>query len=350
MKSYTNLAELPDNALPIFEKISNLFNMEKAEAESSFPSYFIYYHRGFFSSEWNLERHVHYFYDIFQVTEAKGARVLDIGCGFGLLSIFLGTFGAAEVNGIDLDTEKVSGCKSLLKFVDMEDGHVKVELGDALNIGYLNETFDVIIANDVLSHVRELEKFLEELTRLLVPGGRLYVYDDNNKLFLPNLLERRRIWQKCESGPLDNLTMRGTDEKLSYAEMREKMILDLEPDCNPSQLEYLVRQTAGMYGKEIKSALSEFKETGKITNRKRFKYRNPITGEFPERSLNPYTISKSLRRKGFSCLALPTFFFGKLTGFKGNIKKAVWLIFKIIPSLSFIMAPSFRILFLKTKT
>jgi hypothetical protein len=105
-----------------------------------------------------------------------------------------------------------------------------------------------------------------------------------------------------------------------------------------------------MYGKEIKSALSEFKETGKITNRKRFKYRNPITGEFPERSLNPYTISKSLRRKGFSCLALPTFFFGKLTGFKGNIKKAVWLIFKIIPSLSFIMAPSFRILFLKTKT
>ena len=66
------------------------------------------------------------------------------------MSVFFGTFGAVEVTGIDLDTEKVSGFKSLLKYVDLEDGLVKVELGDALNIGFSDETFDVIIANDVL--------------------------------------------------------------------------------------------------------------------------------------------------------------------------------------------------------
>ena len=82
------------------------------------------------------------------------------------MSIFFGTIGAAEVTGIDLDTEKVTGFKSLLKFVDMKEGHVKVELSDALNIGYPDETFEVIIANDLLSHTRELEKFLDEVTRL----------------------------------------------------------------------------------------------------------------------------------------------------------------------------------------
>lgn len=350
MKFYINIAELSGNALPTFKKISDLFNMEKTEIESLFSPYFIHYHRGYISGEWDFERYICYIYNIFEITKAQEQQILDIGCGFGLMSIFLGSFGAAKVIGVDSNQEKIAGFESLLKMVSIEDGIVKAELGDACNLAYLEDRFDVIIANDVLSHVRDLGIFQEEVTRVLRPGGRLYVYDDNNKLFLPNLLERRRIWQKCESGPSDNLTMRGTDEGLSYAEMREKMILDLEPDCNPSQLKYLVKQTAGMYGKEIKSAVFQFKETGKITNRKRFKYRNPRTGEFPERPLNPYTILKSLRCKGFSCWALPTFFFGKLTGFKGNIKKALWLIFKIIPSLSFIMAPSFRILFLKNKT
>jgi SAM-dependent methyltransferase len=349
MRFYKNHIELPHEAVLLFNKISNLFNLEKAEAESLFPAYFIYYHRGYFSGEWNFERHVHYFYDIFQVTEAQEARVLDVGCGFGLLSIFFETFGAAEVTGIDLDTEKICGFKSLLKFVNMEDGHVKLELGDALNTGFSDRTFDVIIVNDVLSHVSELEKFLEEISRLLVPGGRLYLYDDNNKLFLPNMFEHRRLWKRCEKGPLDILTLRGTDEHLPYAEIRKKMILNLEPYCSPSNLEYVVKKTAGMYGKELESAVAEFRMTGKIKKHKGFKYRNPKTGEFPERPLNPYMISKALRNRGFSSRALPTFFFVKSIGLKGSIKKVLSLIFRMIPSLSFIIAPSFRILSMKTK-
>jgi 2-polyprenyl-3-methyl-5-hydroxy-6-metoxy-1,4-benzoquinol methylase len=349
MRFYKNHIELPHEAVLLFNKISNLFNLEKAEAESLFPAYFIYYHRGYFSGEWNFEQHAHYFYDIFQVTEAQEARVLDVGCGFGLMSIFFETFGAAEVTGIDLDTEKICGFKSLLKFVNMEDGHVKIELGDALNIGFSGRTFDVIIVNDVLSHVRELEKFLEEISRLLVPGGRLYLYDDNNKLFLPNMFEHRRLWKRCEKGPLDISTLRGTDEHLPYAEIRKKMILNLEPYCSPSNLEYLAKKTAGIYGKELESAVAEFRMTGKIKKHKGFKYRNPKTGEFPERPLNPYMISKALRNMGFSSRALPTFFFVESTGLKGSIKKVLSLIFRMNPSLSFIIAPSFRILSIKTK-
>ena len=182
-----------------------------------------------------------------------------------------------------------------------------------------------------------------------MPGGRLSLYDDNKKLLLLNLFEHRRLWKRCEKGPLDNATIRGTAERLPYGEMRKKIILNLKPTCNPSKLQYLVKKTAGMYGKELESAVSEFNKTGKIENRKSFKYRNPKTGEFPERPLNPYIIIKALRSRGFACRALPTFFFVRSTGLKGSIKSGLSLIFRIIPSLSFISAPSFRILSLRTR-
>ncbi|MBW2003224.1 MAG: class I SAM-dependent methyltransferase [Deltaproteobacteria bacterium] len=340
---------LPVISESIFKKISNLFDMEKNKAESLFSPYFFHYHRGFFSGEWNLQRYLAYFYDVFTKTKAKKARVLDIGCGFGLMSIFFQNFGAAEVIGVDVNDEKITGFKTLLEILGLENGSIKAEFGDTLNIGYSDEEFDVIIANDVLSHVRDLGVFLEEVRRLLRPDGRLYIYDDNNKLFVLNFFERRKFWERCEKGPINDITFRGTDEKLSFSDMRKEMILELEPNCDPSQLKYLVRNTAGMYGDEIKSAVFKFKQTGKIRNQKRFKYRNPKTGEFPERPLSPYVISKALRSKGFFCWALPTFFFVKPIGLKGIIKKGLGLIFRVIPSASFIMAPSFRILCQKSR-
>ncbi|MGD8706111.1 MAG: hypothetical protein PVI84_11395, partial [Syntrophobacterales bacterium] len=54
-----------------YKKISNLFNSENSEVELSFSPYFIHYHRGFFSGEWDFETHVHYYYDIFLATKAQ---------------------------------------------------------------------------------------------------------------------------------------------------------------------------------------------------------------------------------------------------------------------------------------
>jgi len=330
----------------IFEKFDQLF---RTEVEILLPPYFSHYFRGFFSGERSFERYVDYFYDVFKVTKAEKARVLDIGCGFGLMSIFLGSFGAAEVFGVDLDAEKIAGFKSLLKYVDIEDGSIRAEIGDALDFGYPPNSFDVIVVNDVLSHIRSLDIFLDEVPPLLKPEGRLYIYDDNNNLFLPNFFRYRKFWEICEKGPVSDITYRGTDEQLPFADMRREMILKLEPNFSSSQLKYLVDKTAGMYGKEIDAAVYEYKEAGKVRSRKGFKFRNPRTGEFPERPLNPFRISEILRDQGFSCSALPTFFFGNLTGFKGNIKRSLQQIFWLIPSLSFIMAPSFRILCLKRK-
>jgi len=263
------------------------------------------------------------------------------------MAVFFAVFGAAEVFGVDANEEKINGFRSLLEWAGLKNSSIRAELGDALSLNYPDEEFEVIIANDVLSHVRDLDGFLREARRLLKPKGRFYIYDNNNKLFLPNIFRYRKLWNKLEKGPSDTITFRGTDEQLSFTDMRKRMILELEPECDPAHLEYLVKKTAGMYGEEIQSAVLEFRQRGKIKNQKSFKYRNPKTGEFPEKPINPFMVSKFLKKRGFKCQALPTFFSVKPSGFKGIMKKGLGFIFNLIPTLSFVMAPSFRILCLK---
>lgn len=340
---------IPASSELVFQKINHLFRMEKDKAEALFSPYFVHYHRGFFSETTDFRRQVEYFYNVFRIAKAEKARVLDIGSGFGLMSIFFAVFGSAEVFGVDANEEKIAGFRSLIKWAGLKNSPIRAEFGDALSLNYPDEEFEVIIANDVLSHVRDLDGFLKEAGRLLKPMGRFYVYDNNNKLFLPNIFRYRKLWNKLEKGPTDTIAFRGTDEQLSFEEMRKRMILELEPECDPVHLEYLVKKTAGMYGEEIQSSVLEFGQRGKIKNQKSFKYRNPKTGEFPEKPINPFLVSKALRSKGFFCQALPTFFSVKPSGFKGIMKKELGLIFKLIPTLSFVMAPSFRILGLKRK-
>jgi ubiquinone/menaquinone biosynthesis C-methylase UbiE len=340
---------IPAKSEVLFKKISHLFELDRNKVESLFSPYFVHYHRGYFSGDWDIQRQVEYFYDVFKRTKADKARVLDIGCGFGLMSVFFADFGAAEIVSIDANTEKIRGFNSLLKWLGMENGSVRVELGDALSLGFPDEEFEVIIANDVLSHVRDLDGFLEEARRLLKPKGRFYIYDNINKLFFPNFFKFRKFWKKVEKGPLDDIAFRGTDERLSFAELRRRMILEIEPDCDALKLKYLVRKTAGMYGEEIKSSVYKFRQKGKIKNPRPFKYRNPKTGEYPERPINALMISKALRRKGFLCRVLPVFYFIKSTGIKGSMKKGLGLISRKIPSVSLVMTPSFRLLCFKRK-
>ncbi len=142
-----------------------------------------------------------YSYDIFLLTQSKGKRIIDIGCGFGVISLLLGAYGAAEVVGYDSNTEKIEGFDKLLRKVPPPAPNVRAELGDAMKVSHPDESFDVVIANDVISHVRNLNAFLQEVRRLLKPNGQFYIYDDNNALFFPSRSGRRRLWKQCEEGP-----------------------------------------------------------------------------------------------------------------------------------------------------
>jgi SAM-dependent methyltransferase len=97
------------------------------------------------------------------LSDRTSSRVLDLGCSDGALSAELRVRGH-EVTGVDVE-EHASVRDRVDVFVpaDLEDGFPDAVGGD----------FDVIVAADVLEHVREPEKLLADAVDRLAPGGSI---------------------------------------------------------------------------------------------------------------------------------------------------------------------------------
>jgi SAM-dependent methyltransferase len=104
-----------------------------------------------------------------------GARVLDIGCGYGSLVSYLTTQGF-DAQGVDFDPESVTTANRLFP-------RAKVSLENAESLdGFASKSFDSIVLKDTLHHLvceGDFGKAATTFRRLLVPGGRLVILDPN---------------------------------------------------------------------------------------------------------------------------------------------------------------------------
>ncbi|MCF8123015.1 MAG: 50S ribosomal protein L11 methyltransferase [Desulfarculaceae bacterium] len=96
------------------------------------------------------------------------ARVLDVGCGSGILSLAALLFGARQVVGIDIDPEAVIATRANAERNGMTQG-VSVGITPLEEIG---ETFPLVLANLI---ARELTELAEPLAGHLSPGGELVI-------------------------------------------------------------------------------------------------------------------------------------------------------------------------------
>ena len=107
----------------------------------------------------------------------RGARVLDVGCGGGLLSEAMAVAGA-EVLGLDLSPELIDIAK-LHRLESKQNGATldldyRVQAVEALADAEPGR-FDAITCMEMLEHVPEPGSILEACARLLKPGGHLFV-------------------------------------------------------------------------------------------------------------------------------------------------------------------------------
>lgn len=108
-----------------------------------------------------------------QLGTPSGLRVLDAGCGGGLVAAGLAEAGA-DVVGLDASIQSlaVAGRAVPKRFAPVAGALERLPLAAA--------SFDAVVAADVLEHVGDLPAVAGELARLLVPGG-LLLFDTINR-------------------------------------------------------------------------------------------------------------------------------------------------------------------------
>ncbi len=131
-------------------------------------------------------------------TNRKKTKILDAGCGTGLLATKLARFG--DVVGIDKNQDAVKFTKSR---------GIKVKAGSISDIPFPTNYFDLVVCIDVLNHqwVEDDETALAEFFRVLKPGGVLILRVSANPylrlkhdryVFIKFRYRKKALWEKIE--------------------------------------------------------------------------------------------------------------------------------------------------------
>jgi 2-polyprenyl-3-methyl-5-hydroxy-6-metoxy-1,4-benzoquinol methylase len=111
----------------------------------------------------------------------REGRVLDLGCGFGLFSLYFALTGPKrELIGVDLDARRIEWARRCAARVGAEN--VSYTTSNALEWEGSGR-FDAIFMLDLIHHLprAEVAGFLEQVRGVLAPGGMLILKDVSNR-------------------------------------------------------------------------------------------------------------------------------------------------------------------------
>lgn len=144
--------------------------------------------------------------DVVELLEQEDFEtLLDLDCGTGLLlGEILEKIPDIKVKGFDYGIERIEKAKERFKDKDIE-----LEFGQAINLPYEDDSFDIVVSTTTFHHYQQPKKVLNEVYRILKPNGKLIICDTYlgstlrylNKISKPinvtdmNLYSKKDIWR-----------------------------------------------------------------------------------------------------------------------------------------------------------
>jgi SAM-dependent methyltransferase len=101
-------------------------------------------------------------------SDLKSFSVLDIGSSTGIIANYLSKY-FGKVVGIDIDEAAIKYARN--NFIKE---NLAFEMGDSINLNFPQKMFDVVICAQVYEHVPDANRLMQEIRRVLKPGGICY--------------------------------------------------------------------------------------------------------------------------------------------------------------------------------
>ncbi|KAJ1458139.1 S-adenosyl-L-methionine-dependent methyltransferase [Pelagophyceae sp. CCMP2097] len=133
----------------------------------------------------------------------KGLRVVDVGCGGGLLSASLAALGA-HVTAVDASAGALDAARRRADAAGVAD-RITFELGTPEDVAARGEAFDVVCAMEIVEHVTDPSLFVQKCAALAKPGASLFMstLDRNTLSYLLGIVVAERVLNLLPRGTHD---------------------------------------------------------------------------------------------------------------------------------------------------
>jgi ubiquinone/menaquinone biosynthesis C-methylase UbiE len=164
---------------------------------------------------------------ILNLASLKGRSLLELGCGIGLDTIEFARHGA-DVTAIDLSPRCIDLAQCLLASYNL---HANFELADAEELPHSASAFDIVVARGILMYTPYASRVVDELFRVLKPGGETNVLLHNRLswyVFLAKL-SGTNLFYEGEDPPINRLYSRRQAQQLASKFPRCQIFFDRFP-------------------------------------------------------------------------------------------------------------------------
>jgi SAM-dependent methyltransferase len=237
-----------------------------------------------------------------------GKTILDVGCGLGWHAFAISLLDQSnKVVGVDILPSIHQGMRESV--AAMRAKGIQFDLtpiqGDICNIDLPAGSFDSIYSQEAIEHVHDLTSMFKRCFHLLKPGGNMILINDSNPLHGQTREETMAMWQDREHSwdwiqklrewrPIEH------GDAKPFAVTREGIVRAANSALDETNLEIVVENTAGLLKSEIEQLARDYRPGMRFPVVGKYdKCRNPETGEYAERLLDPYELADMLKKVGF---------------------------------------------------